>query len=129
MKINTRNLQQLTGVLMILGVLWAYGCATGSAPVETIANVEMTIKQARESNAITYAPLALKFAEDKLSKAKKAVENAEYEQAQFLAEKALADAQYAEATSRAEKAKKLVEELRVSINTLRNEIDRAQQAN
>ena len=105
------------------------GCASRLAAAEKIANVEMTIRLARESNAITYAPLELKFAEDKLLKAKTAIQNGEFEEAQIMAEKALADAQLAEAKSQSEKTKMLAQEMRESINALRREINRPQSAN
>ena len=124
MKVDTRILQHLMRTFLIFGAFLTGGCATGVPALEKIANVEMTINQARENNAITYAPLELKFAEDKLIKAREAVEDEEFEQAQIIAEKALADAQYAEAKSRAEKAKTLVQEIRASINALRSEANR-----
>jgi len=124
MKVDTRILQHLIRTSLICGAFLTGGCATGVAALEKIANVEMTINQARENNAITYAPLELKFAEDKLIKAKKAIEDEEFEQAKIIAEKALADAQYAEAKSRAEKAKILEQEISASINALRGEANR-----
>jgi hypothetical protein len=99
------------------------------SPLEKIATVEMTIQQARESNALTYAPLELKLAEEKVIKSKKAVENGDLEQAQIIAEKALADAQYADAKSRAANVKMLVQEMRASLDALRREANRPRQGN
>jgi hypothetical protein len=129
MKGKPKNLDQLMGALIIFGALVIGGCASKFAAVEKIANVEITIKLARGSNAITYAPLELKFAEDKLLKAKTAIQNGEFEDAQIIAEKALADAQLAEAKSQSEKAKMLAQEMRESINVLRREVNRQQSAN
>lgn len=114
-------------VPLLLGSVALGGCGTpGTPPTRELANTEMTIKQAREAEAITYAPLELRFAEDNFRAAKAAVENEEYEKARELAEKALADATLAEAKSNSAKAKKFSIELQDSIKALQTEVDRMQ---
>jgi len=94
--------------------------------VEKIANIEMAITDARQSNAITYAPLELRFAEEKLKLAKQAMEKEDYVKAHRLAEQALLDAQLAEAKSRSERAKRLAQEMQESINEISSELNRGQ---
>lgn len=106
--------------LFILGA-----CATkGVPPVKEIATVEKAINVARDSNAKIYAPLELRYAEEKLNQAKAAFEREEYDKARQLTEEASMDAKFAEAKALSEKEKKLVQETKDSIQILRNEIER-----
>lgn len=114
--------------LLLITMFVSGGIATAKdvAPIEKIATVEKAIEVARESNATIHAPLELKLAEDKLKTAKAAIKEDEFEQARRLADEALIDAKLAEAKSRSEKAKKLSQEMRNSIDTLRHEIERSE---
>ena len=113
--------------ITLIGAAFFISACSGSPPIDKIANVEMLINQARENNASTYAPLELKFAQEKLIEAKVMVDNKLYEKARLTAEEAMIDAKLAEAKSRASKAKKLANEMKDSIDTLRDEIDRTYQ--
>ncbi|MBU4035105.1 MAG: DUF4398 domain-containing protein [Proteobacteria bacterium] len=116
-----------TAFSVILSLLIIGGCGTtGTPPTNEIANTEMNIKQAVESDANKYAPLELRLAEDNLKAAKAAMANEEYEKAQELADKALADATLARAKSNEAKAKKFAGELQESIKSLQSEINRMQ---
>ena len=116
-----------TAVSVILGFLTLGGCGTtGTPPTNEIANTEMNIKQAVESDANNYAPMELRLAQDNLKAAKAAMENEEYEKAQGLADKALVDATLARAKSNEAKAKKFTGELQESIKSLQSEINRMQ---
>lgn len=116
-----------TAFSVILSLLILGGCGTtGTPPTNEIANTEMNIKQAVESDANKYAPLELRLAEDNLKAAKAAMANEEYEKAQELADKALADATLARAKSNEAKAKKFAGELQESIKSLQSEINHMQ---
>jgi hypothetical protein len=118
---------QLIRIPLICAALCAGACGPSVvAPLDKMARVEMTITEARQSNAINHAPLELKFAEDKLRKARLAVEKEDFEQANRMAEEALIDAQLAEAKSRSTQAKKVAREIQDSIADMRREIDRTQ---
>jgi hypothetical protein len=108
-------------VIMLLG----YACA-GTAPTAKMAKLESAITTARQAEAITYAPLELKFAEDKYKKTQAAVEEKEYEEANRLIDEALLDAHLAETRSLTAKAEKQAQEMRESIETLRSEVKRSQ---
>ncbi len=115
-------------LLLLITLVVSVGIATAKdvAPTEKITTVEKALDVARESNATIHAPLELKLAEDKLKKANIAIDEKEFEQARRLADEALMDAKLAEAKSRSEKAKKLSQEMRNSIDTLRREIERSE---
>lgn len=111
----------------LLAAVFLLSCAsTGPPPVDTISNAEMVIRRARQNEADKYAPLQIKLAEEKLEKAKAAMDEEAYDKARRIAEEALADAQVAEATAKAKKQKKIADEMEESVDTLRQEIDRKQ---
>jgi chromosome segregation ATPase len=113
--------------LMALAAL-AAGCASPDmGPVtRQIASVETMIRQARQAKAEEYAPLELKRAQEKLAAAKQAAEEEEVERAAMLAEEAMAEARLAEAKAEADRAKDRVADEEQDVETLRDEIDRAQ---
>jgi hypothetical protein len=116
-------------VWVFLGIcfLVTAGCATQTAPVETITGAEMAIKAAEESNASVNAPLELKLAKDKLEQANAAVKQEEFQKAKRLADEAMVDAKLAQTRSLADKQKKLAGEMRDSIEALQKEIKRSQE--
>jgi hypothetical protein len=80
------------------------GCSSEGRPTARLANADLAIQEAREANAINYAPLQLRLAEDKLKQARAAAAKENNKEARSLAEEAFADARTAEAQSRSEKA-------------------------
>jgi hypothetical protein len=113
-----------TGVAVLV-LLFVIGCASkGVAPTEAILGAEMAIKSAESSDAVAFAPLELKIAEEKLNAARTAVEKEEYVKAERLASEALTDARLAETKTRSEKARKTAAEIRETLETLRQEMKR-----
>ncbi len=84
------------------------------------------LKRQKTATLTLYAPMELKLARDKISAAREAVEKEEFVQAKRLADEALMDAKLAEAKAQAERTKKITQEMKDSIETLRHEIDRKQ---
>ena len=84
----------------------------------------MIIQQAEQIGANDYAPLELREAKRKLEFAREAVEEDDYEKAIMLLEQARVDAELAQAKTLSGRSQKAVSELRESIKTLREEIDR-----
>jgi hypothetical protein len=109
-------------VLLILVML--SGACAGIAPTGKMANLEYAINDAHKADASTYAPLELRFAEDKYQAAKKAIADEEYEQAGRLIDQALLDAQLAQEKALSAKAEKDAFEMRQSIEALQGEADR-----
>ncbi|RJR22773.1 MAG: DUF4398 domain-containing protein [Nitrospiraceae bacterium] len=128
-EINMRNRWGSTLKILLLLFCCAFllgSCATkGVPPVKEIATVERSINMARESNAEIYAPLELRYAEDKLQQAKAAMQMEEYTKAGRLTDEAAIDARLAETKALTEKEKKSVKETKDNIDILRNEIERA----
>lgn len=112
------------GVVMVM-VTMAAGCA-GVAPVEKMAKLDSQIASARQSEAIVYAPLELRFAEDKYKQAQAAMKDENYETANRLADEALLDAKLAEEKALSVKAEKDAQKMRESIEALRSELMRIQ---
>ncbi len=99
------------------------GCGSSKQPpTEKMATAESYINTARETEARDL--VELRRAEDKLSQAKAAVAEEEYEVAERLAEQALIDARLAEAKAESNAARQATEDLRDSIDTLRREVNR-----
>lgn len=126
--IKKTDVMRLCVVLVLLiGAIGMLGC---SAPVprpdSQIALAETAINRAREVNANEYAPLELKFAEDKLKEAKDAVAKQDFEKARIKAEESAEDAKLAEAKSRSAKAKKITQDMQDDVDTLRKEVKRVQ---
>ena len=123
MKVRMKT-EGLFVVVIALCILLTGGCAGYSTlPREKISEGDKALLEAKQSNASLNAPVELKAAEDKLAAAKAAFAKKDYEEATLLAEQASVDADYAQATGTSMKAKKKAEEIRQSIQTLRQEID------
>jgi hypothetical protein len=130
MNIKKRKMQHLFFIMVAIALisLIANGCATTRFTRETstakISEVEKAISIARESNASIDAPAELDVSTGKLTGAKTALENENYEAATRLAEEASVDADYARVKAISEKAKKATRKSQEKVNTLRNEIER-----
>jgi len=112
-------------IVLVFAAVISTGCASkGFAPIKNISDAEMAIKSAKEANATFNAPLDIRIAEDKVQKARENIKKDDYVSARRLADEAFMDAKFAQEKSRTAKMKKLENELRETIETLENEIDR-----
>ena len=116
--------QKILRYCIPLMLLMLSGACAGIAPTGKMANLEYAINDARKAEATTYAPLELRFAEDRYQAAKKAIAEKEYEHAERLIDQALLDAQLAQEKALSAKAEKDADEMRQSIETLQGEADR-----
>ena len=123
MDISDAHKRKWTIFTIIFMVSVIPACA-GVAPMEKMVKLESTITNARQAEAIVYAPLELKFAEDKYELAEGAIEDKKYDVARQLADEALLDAQLAEVKALSVRAEKEAQEMRESIETLRSELNR-----
>jgi hypothetical protein len=85
---------------------------------------ELALSQAEDAEAPARAPAPYALARDKLLRARDAMADGENVEARRLAEQALVDAQLAEAAARSAIAREHAEELRQSIEMLREELAR-----
>lgn len=113
----------LLGALALL----VSGCAGSKLPPPDFTSSRSAIAQADQAGASEAAPLALRNARQKLQEAEAASNRGDNRMAQMLAEQAEIDAKLAEATARSSTAQAAVDELRESIRTLRDEINRNRQ--
>jgi hypothetical protein len=113
-------------IFTVICIASMFPACAGVAPMEKMVKLESQIANARQAEAIVYAPLELKFAEDKYEMAQAAIEDKKYDEARQIADQALLDAQLAEVKSLSVKAEKEAQEMRESIETLRSELNRLQ---
>lgn len=111
-----------TFIAITFGLLIAGGCASEKKPTANLANADLAVQRAREANAINYAPLELRLAEDKLNSARSAADREEYKEARRLADEALADAQAAEAKATSERTRQMAGEMQESVTILQRNI-------
>ncbi|HCX02746.1 MAG: DUF4398 domain-containing protein [Smithella sp.] len=130
MNVKKRKMQHLFFIMIVIALtsLIANGCATTrfnrESSTSKISEGEKAINIAKEGNAGIEAPADLVVAQDKLTAARKALEQEHYETATRLAEQASVDADYARVKAISEKAKRKTEGSRENVNTLRNEVER-----
>jgi hypothetical protein len=105
------------------------GCSTVQPPRDKIGAAELALQQAETSKAAQYAGAELRMARDKLEHAKRAMNDERYQDARRLAEQAMVDAQLAASSAQSLEAQQLAHEMRESIESLRQETDRADQFN
>lgn len=116
-----KKITKLLGVIVALCIVGLMsGCASsGVKPTDSLSKAQAAIESAKRAEASSYAPLDLRIAEDKLVKARNAVDGDEYEKGARLADEALVDARLAEKKAELEKAKQATEEMRDTIEALR----------
>ncbi|KJS32931.1 MAG: hypothetical protein VR64_04365 [Desulfatitalea sp. BRH_c12] len=110
---------------LMVALLALAGCASvdKGAARKNIGSAESAIAQADTNQANRYAPLELKVAQEKLAQANIAFANEEYKKAEYLSEESLVNAQLASAKSETARTQTMVQALRESISSLRQEIE------
>jgi flagellar biosynthesis/type III secretory pathway protein FliH len=113
---------------MVIAAPLAAGCAS-NAPLATtkLAQAERAVDEAQQSGAAVSVPVELRTAEDKLKAARTAMANKDYDVAIRQAEQAAVDADYARARAVNDRVKKMADEMRANIQTLRQELERLPQ--
>lgn len=102
----------IVAVCMAACLLLIQGCASLSRPTSKIADADLKIQEARDANAINYAPVELKAAEDKLRRAREAMDEEKNAEARRLAGESYEDARTAEARSSSEKARQTAQQMK-----------------
>ncbi len=100
---------------IVIGALLINGCSTRlsvPAEIEKMANAQLAIVKAQQSNAQELAPQPLRAAQQKLQQAKQAAQTQNYDQAARLAEQALIEAKLAEAKAETEMARLALKKMR-----------------
>ena len=116
---------KLSGIIVGAGLaVGLAACASDPAPEREMAAAEVAMENAEEANAAALASGPYALARDKLERAREAIAEDDNVEARRLAEQALVDAELAEAQARSQQAQENAAELRASIETLREELDR-----
>lgn len=120
---SLRQLVLSTSLPLLLAAVT--GCATEqSKPTEDLTKARTVIQQADKGDAQRYAPADLQRAHDELNNAERAADNRKYADARHLAENAAADANLASARGDSGAATHAVQEIRQSLETLKQESER-----
>ena len=107
---------EITAAAMLL----LAGCASTPPPEAELAAAEVALEEAVEAEAASHAPTLLQQAQEKLARARGAVEAERYVEARRLAEQAAVDAQLAEAHARAEIATSHLREVQEGVEDLQD---------
>jgi len=118
MQVVTRSLLPVAALVAMVG------CSSGPRPVEQLARASTLIEQAEKTGAARFAAADLEQARGKLSRAETAADDGDQETALRLAKEAAVDAELAQARSAAAEAKNSEEELKRSLQSLREEAER-----
>lgn len=100
------------------------GCATTPVYTEQMAVAESAVQRASTSSTSESAAGELQIAVAKLSSARQAVTNKDFERARQLAEEAEIDAQVAELHAQSTRSRKAAQESQEAARVLREEINR-----
>lgn len=112
-------------VAALAAALGLSACAGTPEPKEEIAVARTRIDQARTAGAPSEANYELRQAEEKFSRAERALRDGDNLEAKRLAEAADADARLAIAKTNSRRARAAVAELQDNIRVLREELNRA----
>jgi hypothetical protein len=112
------------GASLVCGAALFAACAGRRPPTAKVSTADVAIREAEEVDAAQHAPLELRLAREKLEKARRAMDDEEYDRANRLSQEAFVDAQLAEAKARTATAESQAEEMQKSIEALRREAER-----
>jgi hypothetical protein len=115
----------MLGRMLLLGTAAALAaCSNARPPTAKVSTADVAIQKAEERDAARYAPLEMRLAREKLEKARRAMDDDEYERARRLSEQAFVDAELAEAKADAQRAREKTDQVRESVESLRGEAER-----
>ena len=111
------------GLAFVTSVLIA-GCASAPVPTEQMALAEASVQRASTPGTRMSAAAELQLATGKLTSARRAIEDKQYDRARQLAEQADVDAQVAESHAMSARARVAAQESQDAARALREEIAR-----
>lgn len=116
--------RRLLLVLPLTATLLLAACASTPLPAEKMAVAEAAVERAGNAGTRENAPAELQIAIGKLSRARQAIENKDYERAGQLAEQAELDARVAEAHAQSVRSLRSATESQNAARVLQEEINR-----
>jgi len=118
MTASSKKIHLLATLVLIPAVAWSKALP----PEQEMADAEAALRVADEREAPIHAPVERGFAEDKLVRARAAIENKDMKLARQLALEAEVDAELAAARSRLQKAREQVDATTAENKTLRRDL-------
>ena len=119
----TSSVGKIHVLIAVLATVLA-ACGPTKPPPDLIGPATRSLANARSAGAATYAPLELRFAEERLSQAKAAMSQRDYDAAAALADESAVNSELASAKARLGKAREAVDTLRQQNQDLGREADR-----
>ncbi len=117
------RLLKLSGSFAAAAMLAA--CSSLPPPIEQMAVTRTTVERVSSApNAVDAAPVELSQAREKLARAERAMNDKDYVTARRLGAEAEADARVAESRASAMRGERALKEIRESIRSLQDEINR-----
>lgn len=116
--------RRLLLALPLTATLLLAACASTPLPAERMAVAEAAVERASNAGTREDAPAELQIAIGKLSRARQAIENKDYEHAGQLADQAELDARFAEMHAQSARAQRSATEAQNAARVLQEEINR-----
>ncbi|MCE7914573.1 MAG: DUF4398 domain-containing protein [Nitrosomonas sp. PRO4] len=107
-------------------ILLISACNSIPKPVGELASAKAQIETAETNDANHFAPVELDRAKTKLNEAEKAADEKNYATAKRLADESLSDGKLATAKASAARAQKSAQDMRDTIQTMGQELERVQ---
>lgn len=103
---------KIHGPFVLLLALALAACGPTKPPPDLLGNAQQRLISARSSGAATFAPLELRFAEDRFTQAQMAMQDRDYTLAANLADESAANSELAAIKARIGKLRESVEQLK-----------------
>ncbi len=103
---------KIHGPFVLLLALALAACGPTKPPPDLLGNAQQRLISARSSGAATFAPLELRFAEDRFTQAQMAMQDGDYTLAANLADESAANSELAAIKARIGKLRESVEQLK-----------------
>ncbi len=103
---------KIHGPIVLLIALALAACGPTKPPPDLLGNAQQSLSSARSSGAATFAPLELRFAEERFNQAQAAVQDRDYTLAANLAEESSANSELATIKARLGKLRESVDQLK-----------------
>ena len=119
----SKNLKVLLQIGLLSGAVMVTGCASKQiAPPSTIvSSAKQALLNAQQAGVISFAPLDMRIAQEKIEAAQDAFRTMDYVNADRLAQEALVTVQLAEAKAAKEKLKASTGDLQDTLQVLKRE--------
>ena len=103
---------KIHGPFVLLLALALAACGPTKPPPDVLGNAQQRLISARSSGAATFAPLELRFAEDRFTQAQMAMQDRDYTLAANLADESAANSELAAIKARIGKLRESVDQLK-----------------